>query len=147
MARRQGGIILTEEDYDATVTTRVKDLYADPSVKVVHIADMINAEYLEKGIDLRLTHSRVERILCNLVSLGEVKRRRVSLSYTAKVQQIAKTLPDDFTPFDILEKLESRAPPTSKTITKILDSSEWAERIRGYDHRRGPFYRYTGSRE
>lgn len=137
---------LIDDDFDAEVTERVKELYIDPSIRVVQIADLINAEYQEKGLNLRLTHSRVERILCNLVALGEVERRKVSQSYAAKVHEIAKVLPDNFTPSDILEQLESRAPPKAKTIIKILDSSEWAERISGYDHRRGPFYKYTGGR-
>ena len=130
-----GGCTMMADPYDfydsPELITRIKELYEDPAVRIAHIHTKLNEEYAaEKGIDLRISPSRVETHIKNLVEAGElVPRAKASHSFSTSVlkaaSELSKTKPD-FCAIDIVSYLRTtmRRPPTVKTTVKLLKNSD-----------------------
>lgn len=120
---------------------RIKALYADPRVRVNDIADILNQEYGRRGIDLRITQSRVESHIKTLVEYLDVEKRpcMVHPSYAKLVRTAVDAhWEKEHTPFSAYDiyawihgnKLPRRRRlPSTYQIANVLENTSYYVKI------------------
>ena len=145
---------MSEEDlYDSQeLITRIKELYEDPNVPLADISYMLNVEYAaEKGIDLRITRSRVDAHIANLLDTMQMQHRPAAIAppHVARVKQtVLEYYPDsEFCAMDIFKRIHGGAVfrrskiPSIRHICNVLEAADWAERTQTSDSRDQVHYR------
>lgn len=130
--RRRGRIIIII-DSDITDSKEFLD-----SLKELYLADLpwrVIRKNMHEKYNENFSEHKLKEITYRLIDKGELKRRspdvRANISYSCKVKETAKSLPETFT-LDDLKKvliLTIHTSLSTKTLKTILAKSDWAEQI------------------